>query len=867
MSTADQTASDPSPRGPRRRWLRLLAVLVISVGAMIAAALAFLPQIARPLVLATVERLELGDVDFASLDIGWRSTSLSKVTAGVGVGAAADLTVETLTLTYTPLDLLHGHISTVSVDGGLVRGTITDNRLDLGVVSQWIERFSPTPSDPPSDALPAGPPPVESIALRNSQVVLDTPRGPVEMDVSGGVFLGTGQTSLDLQMALRSAMADLEADVALAGNADGWAGDVRTATGVVRTPDGDIDVTASGRVTLGADDTSGDMALMFDGAVLRGDVQVTVARNSGVWSGTFASDTLASAHPALRGAVSARQMQATAQMTLDGAVSGTVTADVTYAADGQAGGQAGLPVSAISTSVPVRFDYQPERGVLAVYLTACMPVSVTPAAGAGWQVGDTRLCAAGDRALVTAMVGDASAGIDVVSRFTMPATKLGVAGLVDGTAPAIDATVTGSTVQAPRVALTLRGGDLLLREQSIAVSDIAGRLSYVAGQTGQVARLDVGSALIRDLAAAQRFAPVTARADLSVDVLGEDTPLEGVVSGPFSVATPKGVPLASGTVRHELATGKGRADFATGTQVFAEKGLQPQALAPVLRGVVAVVSGTASAQGTLNWTRAGIAASSAQVTMAQLGFQAPVARFDGVSGTLAFSSLVPVRTDGPQKIILGVIDPGLPLEGGEAMVEVRGGGEVVIENANWPFAGGQLVLTSGALNTQEDIQYAELSALQLDLAQLLTLIDLEGLSGAGVLEGAVPIEIRDASVYVVNAQLAAQPGGVIRYVSATADAAGQVAEGANIAFQALENFQFEVLSVDLDGPVDGDLTARIVLKGANPELLEGYPVHLTITTQGAFMDLLRRGTVGFRALDVVTGKEDLGGIDVERVDP
>ena len=67
--------------------------------------------------------------------------------------------------------------------------------------------------------------------------------------------------------------------------------------------------------------------------------------------------------------------------------------------------------------------------------------------------------------------------------------------------------------------------------------------------------------------------------------------------------------------------------------------------------------------------------------------------------------------------------------------------------------------------------------------------------------------------------------------------------------------------------MDGDLALTVELKGANPELLEGYPVHLTIRTEGAFLELLRRGTVGFRALDVVRGTDQTGGVTIERVPP
>lgn len=627
----------------------------------------------------------------------------------------------------------------------------------------------------------------------------------------------------------------------------------------LETPEGLVTALLDGDVVLVADNgaSAGIIAALdvaVSGSIATGSGRVRAETADGAMALVIEDLMLETQLAALQGALAlsggAVSLEVDANDMLDAWVSG----DVAYKPDVGAG------ISSVygSISMAAVYDMAAARGD--VRLEECAPLTVTFEKGAGFSFEGMKLCPQEDVPLLAVdMSGDAP---DIRATAQMPPISFSVGNTMRGMAPEMVALATLAGGAPVIVAVDLQGGDMVLPGQRIGMRDIKGRMTLAAADArgDQAARLLIDKVAVRDLDAAARFAPIQASADLSLDTTGK-------LSGPVRVATPTGTRLVEGEMQHVLSTGRGKLKFQTGTLTFSKGGLQPQRLAPVLLGVVAAVSGDVAATGQIVWTRNGVVSSGARMVIANVGLQASAARFDGIAGTIEFSSLVPVRTDGAQKISIAVLDAGVPLSGGVALVDVRDNGDVIIENAQWPFAGGQLVLTSGALNTTAKVQQAELSAVQVDLQQLLTMINLEGLTGEGELEGAVPIEIRDGSVFVTHAVLAAKPGGVLRYSTAGTQAAAQTAEGANIAFQALENFHFQVLSVEIDGPVDGDLTLKVVLQGANPDLLEGYPVHMNITTQGAFMDLMRRGTVGFRALDIVSGKENLGGIDVQRVDP
>jgi len=632
---------------------------------------------------------------------------------------------------------------------------------------------------------------------------------------------------------------------------------------LVSTPDGDLRLSLDG--TLDAALDSADLSARFDVA-LEGDIATGRAAISVDLDDTgqmvqILDLALRSDHALLPGLVSLDGAQADVRIDDTGRIDAALAGTMEFAS----GSDGALPVRKVRAPVDLTAQFDPASGTGLVAMAKCMSVMAHTADEALWSADEIRLCPGNRQPLIGVDVGEGA--LSLRSDFAVLPTRVTLGDVLAGTTPRMILAVRQGGDGELVVRSNLTGGDMQLPQQSLRLSDMSASVSLIPGGAGQLGKIAIDTVEVADTQTAKGFASLQASGSVSLDGLGEAGILNSRLKGPVSIKTLKGDRLIQGTVTHGLGSGKGQLDFNADGLTFSESGLQPQDLAPVLRGVVAAVSGDVSSTGRITWDRSGITTSSAKVALADIGLQASAARFSGVSGEIEFASLVPFRTRGTQAVSIGVVDAGVPLAGGIALVRVEGGGDVIIENAQWPFAGGQLVLTSGALNTRADVQRAELAALSINLRELLNLVEMEGLSGEGVLGGAVPIEIRDGSVYVVEAKLEAEPGGVIRYSNASTDAAGQTAEGANIAFQALENFHFDVLSVEIDGPVDGEITLKVVLRGANPELLEGYPVHLNISTQGAFLELLRRGTVGLRALDVVTGKENLEGLNVERVGP
>ena len=139
---------------------------------------------------------------------------------------------------------------------------------------------------------------------------------------------------------------------------------------------------------------------------------------------------------------------------------------------------------------------------------------------------------------------------------------------------------------------------------------------------------------------------------------------------------------------------------------------------------------------------------------------------------------------------------------------------------------------------------------QVDLGELLKLVKLDGLSGTGVLNGSLPVVIRDNRIAVVDGALRTAGSGVLRYRSPTArQALESGGESVDLLLQALENFQYDTLSFSVDKRLDGETELRLQTTGNNPEVLDGYPFAININLSGNADQILASVLEGFRLSD------------------
>jgi hypothetical protein len=71
----------------------------------------------------------------------------------------------------------------------------------------------------------------------------------------------------------------------------------------------------------------------------------------------------------------------------------------------------------------------------------------------------------------------------------------------------------------------------------------------------------------------------------------------------------------------------------------------------------------------------------------------------------------------------------------------------------------------------------------------------------------------------------------------------------DLMLQALENFVYDELTIDLEKPATDKLTVKLHLSGANPDVLEGHPFNFNInltTDPTKLLAALREGALASR---------------------
>ena len=144
-----------------------------------------------------------------------------------------------------------------------------------------------------------------------------------------------------------------------------------------------------------------------------------------------------------------------------------------------------------------------------------------------------------------------------------------------------------------------------------------------------------------------------------------------------------------------------------------------------------------------------------------------------------------------------------------------------------------------------------LSAADVDIAELLEQLEVPDLTATGRFSGRIPVTIEGEKATIRNARLTTgEAGGVIRYRDQAAKAAlAGGGESGELLIAALEDFRYESLVVELNGETDGNIDVLIHLRGANPQVYEGYPFELNLTLGGELLSILRRGLAGYQAPD------------------
>jgi hypothetical protein len=300
------------------------------------------------------------------------------------------------------------------------------------------------------------------------------------------------------------------------------------------------------------------------------------------------------------------------------------------------------------------------------------------------------------------------------------------------------------------------------------------------------------------------------------------------------------------SIEDRLSTGAGHAILDVPGITFGPN-LQPSELTRLTEGVIALVNGTVSGQGRIDWTKSGAVTSTGDFSTANMDLAAPFGPVTGLSGTIHFSDLLKLETPPGQKLAIKSVNPGILVENGTLTYQLLPDQLVKVERAEWPFMGGRLILHETILNfARPTAKRLTFEVVGLDAHDFVQSLGFNQLDATGVFDGFLPMIFDEAGGRIVGGRLESRPpGGSLAYVAEM----GDLGTMGNIAFNALRDLRFRSMIIRLDGDLAGEFGARIAIDGvalgqSNKTqrfirgLLARVPVRLDVNISGPFRSLI-----------------------------
>jgi hypothetical protein len=378
------------------------------------------------------------------------------------------------------------------------------------------------------------------------------------------------------------------------------------------------------------------------------------------------------------------------------------------------------------------------------------------------------------------------------------------------------------------VSLEAEAGQLEFAKQAVGVRGIALEASLLRPAAFPKGQLRIAE--IFDTRPAARFQNLTLNARFEPRDDGIDFAIE--------LANPNRELVIEASGAHEFADATGRADLHLPAIEFNPGELQPSTLFPILSDLLAEASGSIEMKGSVAWNADGIRGT-IETAVNDLGATSAVATLDRLNAIVELDETGATLLD--PILSVGRLDFGLELTDGLIRFAVKPGGIVAIKATSWKFAGGELT-TTGEIDSRAKNWETSLLVKGVDLAKLIELVDLEGLSGSGTLEGELPIALVGGEIEIRDAVLRSSgEAGVIRYhpdsgTSSIAAADDQFAT----TLAVLRNFHYERFEVEINGSAAGTVVVQIHLAGANPDYQNGHPIEFNLSVDAQLSDLLRK---------------------------
>ncbi|MFN4089026.1 MAG: YdbH domain-containing protein [Alphaproteobacteria bacterium] len=291
---------------------------------------------------------------------------------------------------------------------------------------------------------------------------------------------------------------------------------------------------------------------------------------------------------------------------------------------------------------------------------------------------------------------------------------------------------------------------------------------------------------------------------------------------------------------HRLDTGTGRADLALQPITFLPTVLQPDDLFPVLADRFTEVDGEIAADGALRWGPAALE-SSGTLKLSARTVATTGAELRDVESTVRFTSLMPPQSAPDQIVTASIVEVGLPFTDGRAAFRLDDGRLVTARLENLSLFGGTIHTEPFRLDIADPDLTVVLRVDGMDLQRFLTFVEYGDVEAEGTLRGRLPVVITRGYAAIHGGVLETEGPGTLRYLPAAAEALQAGGMGTEILFQALQDFHYDSIRIEIDESPGRTQVMQLALKGNSPKVFDGFPLELNVSVSGALRDVLERG--------------------------
>ena len=382
---------------------------------------------------------------------------------------------------------------------------------------------------------------------------------------------------------------------------------------------------------------------------------------------------------------------------------------------------------------------------------------------------------------------------------------------------------------------TISNGDAVIANVPVRLRDIDGNWRFAGGRVA----ID-GSLLVEDRGDPPRYYPL--RTDNVSFVMADNRiTATGTLRHPESGTRVTEVDLA-----HNLNSGAGGAVLDVPGITFGPS-LQPEELTPLTEGVIALVEGTISGRGRIDWSESGEVTSTGDFATQDMDLAAPFGPVEGLTTSIHFTDLLGLETAPGQVATIRSINPGILVENGVIRYQLLPDQLVKVERGEWPVMGGRLNLQETILNFgSEAPKRLTFELVGFDAKMFIDSLGFEGIEITGIFDGVLPMIFDDEGGRIVGGRLESRPpGGQFRYTGTKPDAGMMV----GVAFDLLSDIRYRNMIVRLDGDLAGEFATRFTIEEVS---LGGEGGFISGLVRGAFRDVPLRVNLNisgpFRAL-------------------